>query len=541
MSPDPQLDRPDNPTYALLAAAPAPVLVVDTDGLITYLNATACTTFGYQDRELVGQPIEILVPHDQVAVHAARRAEHTVHPSSLIAGGRRLNGRRKDGSLFPVEVILVPVVWSHQQLMVTAVLDMTARVDDAAALSQLSRSYLTLAEMNHAIVRAPDAASLFAQTCRIAVDQGGYQGAWVGERGQGHSVRCIASAGTLDEYVGQLEATTDPSEPHGQGPTGRVLREGTTFYGQEFRAEEATQPWHQLGALFGIEGTATLPLRCAGAVVATLTLYSAEPHAFTPEVRALLEGMADNLSFALDGFDSDTRLRAAARDRTELSQRLVAAQEAERTRIAADVHDDSVQSLAALDLRLGLLKRQILDDSPGAVETVDQLHRTVELVSAGLRDLLYELEPAMPDTALFEMLEGAAAHVFAESPCECFVTADLTSWDRNSRLSQTDRGQALRIAKEALINTRKHAGASRVDVRLVPQSAGVEVEVKDDGAGFDAEIGTSAPGHRGLANMRDRALVSGGWCRITSDEQGTSVRFWMPYDVLASSRALAMI
>jgi PAS domain S-box-containing protein len=521
----------DDPVYAFLAAAPTPVLVVRADGLIEYVNTAACDAFGYRSVEMVGQPVEMVVPHGEAASHAQWRAGFMGKPSSRLMGvDRALNARRMDGTLFPAEISLVPVEWSGQSLVVATIMDITARLQDEAALRQISRSYLTLAEMNHAIVRATDSASLFAQTCRIAVDQGGYQGAWVGERGPGHVVRCVAIAGDLDEYVGQLGATTDSSDPRGRGPTGQVLRGGTSYYGQEFLADEVTQPWHQLGARFGIEATATLPLRCDGAVVATLTLYSTSPQAFTAEVRSLLEGMADNLSFALDGFDTVTKLREGARQRTELSQRLVAAQEAERTRIAADVHDDSVQSLAALDLRLGLLQRQVLAGAPEAVETVEELHRTVALVSAGLRDLLFQLEPPGPGLNLLDMLEEAAGHVFEDSDIACSVQLVLDCWDRTSTLSQTDRGQALRIVKEALFNVRKHSGATRVDVLVEPQAGGVEVEVRDDGLGFDADAGVAAPGHRGLANMLDRALVSGGWCRIASDASGTSVRLWMPYD-----------
>jgi PAS domain S-box-containing protein len=504
--------------------------VVTPAGLIEYVNEAACETFGYLSAEMLGQPVEMLVPHDEVAGHVQRRTGFMTRPKSRLMGvGGGLSARCKDGTLFPAEISLVPVEWGERPLVVATIIDITARLHDEAALSEISRSYLTLAEMNHAIVRASDAPSLFAQACRITVDQGGYQGAWVGERGQGYSVRCAASAGTLDEYVRQLGVTTDSRDARGRGPIGRVLREGTSYYGQRFGSDEATLPWRDLGARFGIKSTATLPLRCGGAVVATLTMYSAEADAFTTEVRTLLEGMAENLSLALDGFEGVAQLSAVARERTALSRRLVAAQEVERSRIAADVHDDSVQALAALDLRLGLLKRQVVEGAPGAADTVDQLHQTVGLVSAGLRDLLFELEPAGADMELFEMLQSAAAHVFESSESKCFVSIDTAGWNA-SALSPTDRGQALRIVKEAMLNARKHAAATRVDVRIEAQALGVEVEVKDNGVGFDAEANASAPGHRGLANMLDRALVSSGWCRIESDAAGTVVRFWMPYE-----------
>jgi signal transduction histidine kinase len=148
---------------------------------------------------------------------------------------------------------------------------------------------------------------------------------------------------------------------------------------------------------------------------------------------------------------------------------------------------------------------------------------------------LFELEPPGPDSHLLAMLQGAASHVFAGTDIRCSVTADFEQCPHNRALSPTDRGQALRIVKEAMFNAREHSGASRVSVTVAPKPDRVEVEVTDDGTGFDTSQRASAPGHRGLANMHDRAVVSGGRCRVTSGEGGTTVRFWMPYDEAAAS------
>jgi signal transduction histidine kinase len=104
-------------------------------------------------------------------------------------------------------------------------------------------------------------------------------------------------------------------------------------------------------------------------------------------------------------------------------------------------------------------------------------------------------------------------------------------------LRPSDGRQALRIAKEAMINARKHARATEVVVTIRPRDTGVELVVRDDGVGFEAM--TSPRGHRGLLNMRDRAAVSGGWCRIEGAGPGTAVRVWLPYDEDADPSRLA--
>ena len=75
----------------------------------------------------------------------------------------------------------------------------------------------------------------------------------------------------------------------------------------------------------------------------------------------------------------------------------------------------------------------------------------------------------------------------------------------------------------------KHARARTVLVRVVNGTDGVEVTVTDDGVGVDVDALAHRPGHRGLATMRDRAELTGGWCRVESAPgQGTTLRFWLP-------------
>jgi signal transduction histidine kinase len=247
-------------------------------------------------------------------------------------------------------------------------------------------------------------------------------------------------------------------------------------------------------------------------------------------MRALVAAVSENVSLALERFVTADRLRTIAAQRRDLARRLVVAQEEERARIAADVHDDSVQSLAAVDLRLGLLRRQLGDLAPDLVPALEQVQDTVASVSHGLRDLLFDLETTDTSLPLSELLREAADHLLEDSGIDWTVTFDPTGWDGTRRLAQTARVQTLRLVKEALANVRKHAQATRVTVRLVPTSDGVDGEVVDDGVGFDPASARPRRGHRGLANMRDRAAVSGGWCRVESTGQGTTVSFWMPYD-----------
>ena len=125
--------RPSDPTspaavFALLDASPNPVVATDATGRIAYLNAKVETTFGYARDELLGRPVEVLVPTHAAARHARRRDGFHAHPVARPAGiGLDLSGRRKDGSEFPVEVSLAPVDTPAGPHVLATVVDITAR------------------------------------------------------------------------------------------------------------------------------------------------------------------------------------------------------------------------------------------------------------------------------------------------------------------------------------------------------------------------------------------------------------------------------
>jgi PAS domain S-box-containing protein len=521
---DPLAGAGSQQVRVLLDAAPSGVVGVDAAGVVCYVNDRFARMFGYRPGEALGMSVEDLLPDAVRAEHLPHGARDTAAPGDGVQGRRHL-GRRRDGSAIPVEVFLTPMTPEDGgDWVVAGVVDVFEQQAAEERISSLSRDYLTLAQINQAIVRAPDPATLFNEACRIAVEQGGYLGAWVGERGPGLSVRPVATAGVLDDYIDELGITLDPDDPSGQGPTARAMRESRPCYTEQFMTDPATTPWRALAAGRGIGASAAVPLRCGDQTVAVITLYSPRTGAFDARIRSLLEQLGMNMSFVLDGFAAADRLQRVAAQRSELLRRLVTAQEEERGRIAADVHDDSVQALAAVDLRLGLLRGRLRDAAPELEGSVEQIQATVATATRGLRQLLFDLEPVDGQQDCVAAIEEAAAHIFEDDDLSWTVECDGPVV-----LPDVILGQALRIVKEALINVHKHARARTVRVRVVNGTDGVEITVADDGVGVDVDSLAPRPGHRGLATMRDRAELTGGWSRVESvPGEGTTLRFWLP-------------
>jgi signal transduction histidine kinase len=143
-----------------------------------------------------------------------------------------------------------------------------------------------------------------------------------------------------------------------------------------------------------------------------------------------------------------------------------------------------------------------------------------------LRHLLFELETPVLDASLTDGVRDAAAQVFEDSDVAWSVE------DRGrATLPQQVRVSAYRIAREAMVNARKHAQARHVTVTVDATGRGVEVHVVDDGRGVDHSASArSGRRHSGVVAMRDRALASGGWWRSEPGPGGggTAVSFFLP-------------
>jgi PAS domain S-box-containing protein len=122
----------------LLEAAPDAIIGVGADGLIALVNAQAERLFGYGRAELLGQPIELLVPENVRDAHPSHRLRYVsdAHPRPMGAG-MPLAGRRKDGSRFPAEISLSPIDTEHGRLVAAAVRDVSDRVRAEAKFRSL--------------------------------------------------------------------------------------------------------------------------------------------------------------------------------------------------------------------------------------------------------------------------------------------------------------------------------------------------------------------------------------------------------------------
>ena len=511
--------------FDLFDAAATAVVAVDREAVIRYVNPRARELFGFASDELLGRFIELLVPEARAAAHVALRDGYLEAPASRPLDARRdLRGRRKDGTEFAAEISLTPLDTGFGPWVAASVLDVSDRQEAEERAQRQSRTYLFLALLNEAVARADDETVLFAEACSVAVVHGGFAGAWVFALTIDDAVEIRASAGPLSARFAAASTDRDQAPDFTHPDFLQALSAGHPLFINDFSSAAGSRAVRAVS--LGVGAFAALPLTSRGRTVAAFCLASERPDVLDDDLCALLASGAEAISLALDRFQANADLDRALSHRTELLRRLVNAQERERSRIAADVHDEPVQALAAVDLRLGLLERQLAEAAPELVAGVEQIHETITSVSDGLRHLLFELEPVSPHAHLTDLLEDAAAHIFELSPVEWTIANEPDP--RELELTVATRTQVVRIAKEAMVNAAKHARATTVRIQVSVDDDGVTVEVADDGVGLPPGLRSSPPGHRGISGMLDRAEVAGGSLSVDSDATGTTVSVWLP-------------
>ena len=239
--------------------------------------------------------------------------------------------------------------------------------------------------------------------------------------------------------------------------------------------------------------------------------------AFTGDDQRLLEAFAASAA---------TAVATAEAVQSERRRQSLAAAEQERARWARELHDETLQGLAAL--RLGLAA-QLSAAEPGPMtdavrEAVTQLQEEI----GALRSLITDLRPAsLDDLGVEAAVAGLVDRVRARG-LEVELTIDLAyEQGRESDRPVAELETAIyRIVQEALTNATKHAEAQKAHVEIVEDQTTVRVVVRDDGRGFNT---TARSAGFGLIGMNERAELLGGTLAIESAEgKGTAVSCVFP-------------
>ena len=228
------------------------------------------------------------------------------------------------------------------------------------------------------------------------------------------------------------------------------------------------------------------------------------------------------------------KLAEHSRRETEIMHRLVDAQEAERHRIARDLHDHLGQRMTALRLRIESLSGECTENA-GLSRSIDEVRESAIGIDRDISFLSWELRPTeLENLGLANALGSFVREWSKQHGIAAEFHAYTASFDYEvNRLPEPVETNLYRITQEALNNIRKHASARNVSV-LLQVKRDVTLIIEDDGLGFDRsgdwrEHGK--PGAVGLISMQERAALLKGDLEIdTSRGNGTTVRARVPLD-----------
>jgi two-component system sensor histidine kinase UhpB len=232
---------------------------------------------------------------------------------------------------------------------------------------------------------------------------------------------------------------------------------------------------------------------------------------------------------------SEQQYRATAKQNEDLAGRLITAQEAERTRIARDLHDDVSQQLAGLSIAFSGLKQQLVEYHirEDLQEELADFQQQTLAVARNVRSLSHDLHPTvLQHLGLIKGLTSYCAQL-ERTHCvavRCHAEGDFSSVNPQAALC------VYRIAQEALRNVIAHAGASHVDVDVRGHDGHVDISVTDDGRGFDSASAPDRSNGLGLVSMSERAKIAGGTVSIVSASgKGTRVHAIIPANAPAET------
>jgi signal transduction histidine kinase len=244
-------------------------------------------------------------------------------------------------------------------------------------------------------------------------------------------------------------------------------------------------------------------------------------------MRVALKKSMDELTQSHDILEQ--RVLARTRELRQLLTKFVSVQEDERRRIARELHDETCQTLAALGMKLdaALSAPTVEAGRDRLTEARAFAGRTLEDVHA----LIYELRPSvLDDLGLYPAIRWLAQHHLASANIafRCEVT------EPTHKLTPVRETTLFRAVQEAIRNVARHSGAEQVLVQVEERDGQLQIEIEDDGHGFDpASVEQPSPSGRGLGllGMRERLSIVGGSAEVISArEAGTRVVLRVPFE-----------
>jgi len=297
----------------LLESAPDAMVIVNHKAEIVLVNAQAVRLFGWHSEELLGQTIDLLVPERYRHQHPESMNHYFVQPRPRQMGsGMDMFGLHKDGSEFPIEVSLSPLITNEGIVVISAIRDISERKRSEASIKSLNRVLSVLSGINTLIVRVNNREELFRESCNIAIDAGGFRMAMIVivDRNTMLPISVI-SAGKDEELLAAIKDVMASSEGRQTTLVAQAISKRKAIMVNNTQSDPRLIFAKQY-AEAGVGSMLVLPLIISDEALGTLVLYANEIEFFQRDELKLLAELADDIAFAIDHINTQERLNYLA-------------------------------------------------------------------------------------------------------------------------------------------------------------------------------------------------------------------------------------
>jgi signal transduction histidine kinase len=297
----------------------------------------------------------------------------------------------------------------------------------------------------------------------------------------------------------------------GEGLAGHVIASGTPAVIEDYAAYPARVKAFVDG---GVKSVLAVPVVSGGKVFGTLGVVTlADKRSFSSRDVAVLSGVARQAAIAIENAQLYESMRSYARQ-------ILTAQEAERRRMARELHDEAAQALVVLSRQFDALLSSSIQAPAEIKNRLEELRQLTAAISRDVRRFSQDLRPStLDDLGLLPTLEGLTAKLSQEDG----IQASLEVRGHKRRLSPDTELVLFRIAQEALTNVRKHSQATEVLTTVEFEEGVVRLSIRDNGQGFKVPHRPGdlvEVGKLGLTGMFERAQLVGGTLIVQSEPGG---------------------
>ncbi|MEK6683913.1 MAG: GAF domain-containing protein [Nitrospirota bacterium] len=383
------------------------------------------------------------------------------------------------------------------------------QTDPAAILHQRNSQFSTLNQLSAVISQTGSLDTALGGTLDQLLE---LTGAEIGSvhilEPKTHHLKLIVSRGVSRGFI-----VADECIPIGDCLCGRVAQTGELISSPDLSTDIRLTRSACRDERFG--SVVSIPLKSRERVLGVMTIYAKHPHAFKAMDQEFLVLVGRQIGVAIE----NAQLYAHIQEIAVLQ---------ERGLIAREIHDGIAQNLAYLNLETKKLEDLLKENTPKqALSELNHIRRVIQDTYEDVRELLVDFRAKFKeDQGLIETLSSYIQDFSQRTG----IHARLIHTTDRLLLAPTAQVQLFRVVQEALSNVRKHASAKEVTVSLSATPASLEVQIQDDGCGFDPHASPEGNQLRmGLEIMRERIAQIQGRLRLESQPgRGTELRITVP-------------